>query len=119
NNINPYVIQVVCIALTALFLLFIFRLIVRRKLREEFSIIWIITAIILNVLSFWRGGLDLLARLLGVYYAPSLLFMLLFFAIIVYLVHLSVINTRQQDKLKMLAQEMALLKEKFNSLNKV
>jgi hypothetical protein len=113
-NINPLIIQVICIILTLLFLLFIFRLIVKGKLREEFSITWIITGIVLNVFSFWRGGLDLLAKLLGVYYAPSLLFMFLFFAIIIYLVHLSVINTKQQDKIKMLTQEMALLKEKLD-----
>lgn len=114
TNINPLIIQLVCIAFTLLFLLFIFRLIVKGRLREEFSIIWIITAVIFNIFSFWRGGLDLIARLLGVYYAPSLLFMLLFCAVILYLVHLSVINTKQHDKIKSLSQEIALLKEKLN-----
>jgi hypothetical protein len=112
NNVNPLIIQIVCIIFTLFFLFFIFRLIVKGKLREEFSIIWIITGLVLNVFSFWRGGLDLIAKFLGVFYAPSLLFMFLFFAIIVYLVHLSVIITRQQDKIKTLAQEIALLKEK-------
>lgn len=115
NNINPIVIQILSITFTLLFLFFIFRLIVKGKLREEFSIIWIITAIILNVFSFWRSGLDLIAGMLGVYYAPSLLFMLLFVAVILYLVHLSVINTKQQDKIKELTQEMALLKEKLGN----
>jgi uncharacterized membrane protein len=115
NNINPLVIQILSIAFTLLFLFFIFRLIVKGRLREEFSIIWIVTAIILNVFSFWRSGLDLIAGLLGVYYAPSLLFMVLFVAVILYLVHLSVINTKQQDKLKKLAQEIAILKEKMQN----
>jgi hypothetical protein len=115
TSINPIIIQIVCITFTLVFLLFIFRLIVKGRLREEFSIIWIITAIIFNVFSFWRSGLDLIAKLLGVYYAPSLLFMVLFVAVILYLVHLSVINTKQQDKIKVLAQELALLKEKLES----
>lgn len=115
KDINPLIIQLIAIGFTLLFLFFVFRLIIKGKLREEFSIIWIITAIVLNVFSFWRSGLDLIANLLGVYYAPSLLFMLLFVAIIMYLVHLSVINTKHQDKIKTLTQEIALLKEKMNN----
>lgn len=109
----PSLIQLLAISFTLLFLFSIFRLIIKGRLREEFSIIWIITAIVLNIFSFWRNGLDLIANILGVYYAPSLLFMLLFVSIILYLVHLSVLNTKQQDKIKLLAQEIALLKEKI------
>lgn len=115
KDINPLIIQLIAIGFTLLFLFFIFRLIVKGKLREEFSIIWIITAIVLNIFSFWRSGLDLIAGMLGVFYAPSLLFMLLFVAVIMYLVHLSVLNTKQQDKIKMLSQEIALLKEKMEN----
>lgn len=115
KDINPLIIQLIAIGFTLLFLFFIFRLIVKGKLREEFSIIWIITAIVLNIFSFWRSGLDVIASMLGVFYAPSLLFMLLFVAVIMYLVHLSVLNTKQQDKIKVLSQEIALLKEKRES----
>jgi hypothetical protein len=115
KNINPLIIQLIAIGFTLLFLFFIFRLIVKGRLREEFSIIWIATAVVLNVFSFWRSGLDLIANMLGVYYAPSLLFMLLFVSVILYLVHLSVLNTKQQDKIKMLTQEIALLKEKLEN----
>lgn len=117
KGINPLIIQLIAIGFTLLFLIFVFRLIIKGKLREEFSIIWIVTAIILNVFSFWRSGLDVIANMLGVYYAPSLLFMLLFVAVILYLVHLSVLNTKQHDKIKSLSQEIALLKEKIERGN--
>ncbi len=66
-----------------------------------------------KVFSIWRNGLDVMAKLLGVYYAPALIFLAAIFAIIVFLVHLSVVNSRQHEQIKKLTQEMAILKSKF------
>jgi len=52
---------------------------------------------------------------LGIYYAPSLIFIGALFAIIIFLVHLSVVNSKQHKQIKDLSQEMALLKEKLES----
>lgn len=109
-------IQILSIVLALAFMFFIFRLIAKGKLREEYSIIWIICTVILLVFSFWRNGLDVVANLLGVYYAPSLIFLGAIFAIVIFLVHLSVVNSRQHRQIKDLTQEMALLKEKIESL---
>lgn len=109
-------IQILSIALALAFMFFIFRLIAKGKLREEYSIIWIICTVILLVFSFWRNGLDVVANLLGVYYAPSLIFLGAIFAIVIFLVHLSVVNSKQHRQIKDLTQEMALLKEKLNAL---
>lgn len=96
---------------------FIFRLISKGKLREEYSFIWIICTCLLLVFSIWRNGLDIIANALGVFYAPSLIFMGAIFAIVVFLVHLSVVNSKQHKQIKDLAQELALLKEKLNTQN--
>lgn len=109
-------IQILSIVLALAFMFFIFRLIAKGKLREEYSIIWIICTVILLVFSFWRNGLDVVANLLGVYYAPSLIFLGAIFAIVIFLVHLSVVNSKQHRQIKDLTQEMALLKEKIESL---
>ncbi len=110
ENIVPFKIQVISITGSLLFMTFIFRLIIKGRLREEYSIIWIICTCLLLVFAFWRNGLDLIARFLGVYYAPALIFLGAIFAIILFLVHLSVVNSRQQKQIKDLAQEIALLK---------
>ncbi len=116
ENVVPYKIQILSIIGALSFMFFIFRLIAKGKLREEYSIIWIICTLILLVFSVWRDGLDVIAKLLGVYYAPSLIFLAAIFAIIIFLVHLSVVNSKQHEQIKKLSQEMALLKEK--TLNK-
>lgn len=113
ENIVPYKIQILSIIGALIFMFFIFRLIAKGKLREEYSVIWIICTVILLIFSIWRNGLDVLANLLGVYYAPALIFLAAIFAIIIFLVHLSVVNSKQHEQIKKLSQDLALLKEKY------
>lgn len=114
ENVVPYKIQIISILGALLFMFFIFRLIVKGRLREEYSILWIVCTFFLLVFSFWRNGLDIIAKYLGVYYAPALIFLGAIFAIILFLVHLSVVNSKQQKQIKDLAQELAILKDLFN-----
>ena len=110
---NAVIIQIVSIVTVLIFLLFISRLIYKGKLREEYAIIWFFCGIVLLVFSIWRDGLELVAKALGVHYAPSLLFMFGIMVIIFFLVHLSVVNSKQQEQIKQLSQEMGLLKKKI------
>ncbi|WP_421827989.1 DUF2304 domain-containing protein [Larkinella sp.] len=112
----PITIQVFSLIGTLIFLAFIARLIVRGKLREEYSFIWIVCAIILLVFAAWRDGLTQISRLLGVFYPPSLIFLTAIFAIICFLVHLSVVNSKLQNSIKELTQEVALLKKEVTDL---
>ena len=108
-------IQILSIVVAIIFMLIIFRLIAKGKLREEYSIVWILCTAVLLLFSIWRNGLDVMADLLGIVYAPSLIFLAALFAIVIFLVHLSVVNSKQHKQIKDLAQEMALLKEKLES----
>jgi hypothetical protein len=110
-------IQIIAIAISLLFLLYIIRLIIKGKLREEYSIVWIVCTIVLIVFSFWRNGLEVMANLLGVYEAPNLIFTGAIFAILIYLLHLSVVISKLQSQNKQLAQDIALLKEKMEQKN--
>ena len=113
QNILSFKIQLLSIIGSLGFLAFIGRLIIKGKLREEYSIVWIFCTVFLLIFSFWRSGLDIIANYLGIYYAPSLIFLAGFFAIVIFLVHLSVHNSKLQKQIKDMAQEIALLKEKI------
>ena len=106
-------IQIIAIAISVLFLLYIVRLIVKGKLREEYSIVWIVCTMVLVLFSLWRRGLDVVSKLLGVYSPPNLIFTAAIFAIFIYLLHLSVVVSKLQSQNKQLAQEIALMKEKM------
>ena len=119
ENVIPYRLQIIAIFIALAFLFFVFRLITKGKLREEYSFVWIVCTALLLLFSFWRNGLDVIAKLLGVYYAPALVFMAAIFAIVLFLVHLSVVNSKQHEQIKTLTQEMALLKKKLEDDSKI
>ena len=118
ENVISYRLQIIAIFSALVFMFFIFRLISKGRLREEYSFIWIICTLLLLIFSVWRNGLDVIASLMGIFYAPSLIFMGAIFAIVVFLVHLSVVNSKQHKQIKDLSQEMALLKEKLEKKEK-
>jgi hypothetical protein len=111
-------IQLVTILTTILFLVYIARLIVKGRLREEYSIVWVICAILLLLFSFWRNGLEVMARMLGVFQAPNLIFTGAIFAILIYLLHLSVVASKLHKQNKEIVQEIALLKEQLEKERK-
>ncbi len=106
-------IQIIAITASVLFLLYIAQLIIKGKLREEYSIVWIVCTVVLILFSFWRDGLEIIAHTLGVFEAPNLVFTGAIFAIFIYLLHLSVVVSRLHSQNKQLAQDIALLKEKM------
>lgn len=105
-------VQIIAIIFSLGFLALIARLILKGKLREEYAIIWIISSVLLIAFSFWRKGLDVLSHIIGVYDPPNLVFTGAIFAILIYLLHLSVVVSRLHEQNKTMAQEIALLKEK-------
>jgi hypothetical protein len=112
-------IQIISIIASLLIFGGVVNLVRRRKLKTEYSLIWLAVSIIFIVFSFWRSGIDRLAELFGISYAPSVLFIILLIGIIFLLIEFSMIISKQAERIKVLVQEMALLKneieEKFKN----
>jgi hypothetical protein len=96
-------------------LLVILELVRKGKLAEEYSLLWILTAVVLFALSVWRGILDLLARAVGIYYPPSALFLVGFGFVLLLILHFSVIVSRLSKRNQELAQALALLREELEA----
>jgi hypothetical protein len=95
---------------------FIFELVRKRKLLEKYSLLWFGAAIALLVLSLWRDLLEKTAAFLGVYYAPSALFIIAaFFAMLMFL-HFTVVISRLTEQNKTLAQELGILREELRGV---
>ena len=58
-------IQWIAIAGSLVLLLFIFRLIITKRIKEIYSIWWVIFGVIFLGLSLWRDALDLIASWIG------------------------------------------------------
>lgn len=107
-------IQIISIIINLLFVGYIARLIFKGKLREEYAIIWCLCTFVLIIFTFWRDGLGVMAKLFGVFEAPNLVFTGFIFAILIYLLHISVVASKLQNSIRSLTQEIALLKESIN-----
>lgn len=108
--------QTIAIITSFLFLLLILFLIHRKRIKEEYSLLWIIFAIVFIVFSFWIEALDYIAQLMGVSYPPAALFMILLIAVFLILIEFSIIISKLSDKNKTLAQEIGLIKQELKEL---
>ena len=88
----------------------------RRKLSEDYSIVWILGALILLVFSIWRGLLDSVAELVGIFYPPSVLLMGLVLLVFVALLAMSVVLSRQRRQIESLTEESAVLAAEIRDL---
>jgi hypothetical protein len=102
-------VQVVAIVVSGSLLVTVLELVRRRKLVEEYSLVWILGAMALVGLSVWRHLLDRAAALLGVFYPPSLLLMLLVVMVFVALLWFSVVLSRQRRQIDRLIEKVAIL----------
>ena len=111
-------IQIISILASIFIIVFILSLIRQRKLREEYSIMWLVGSLALILFSIWRGLLDIIANLVGVVYAPAILLLIgIFFGVVMFL-HFTVVLSKQADRNKSLTQELALLRNRIEELER-
>jgi len=96
-----------------LLILIVLELIRGRRLKERYALLWLVTGIVLLVLSTWRQGLNTIAGWLGVgTYPPAILFAAATLFVIVVLLHYSTVLSKLTDENVLLAQKLALLEER-------
>ena len=87
-------------------------LIKRRILREEYSVIWIISELVLLIFGILPGSLNFFSAIMGVYYLTAI-FIIAFLFLLFVSFYYSIILSRLSDANRTLSQEVALLKEKM------
>ena len=96
--------QLVAVAVSVGLILIVLELVRRRKLVEEYSLLWIFCSLALLALSIWRGLLHAAARELGVYYPPSILLLVLILVAFVVMLWFSVVLSTQRRQIERLAR---------------
>jgi hypothetical protein len=102
-------------SIASLALLFVvFELIRSRRLRERYALLWLLTGLVLLVLSAWRGGLNTIAGWVGVEtYPPAILFAVAALFVLAVLLHYSTVVSALADQNSILAQRIALLESRL------
>jgi hypothetical protein len=108
--------QYIAIAVSISLFLYILFLVRNKKIKEEYSLLWLSSSIIFIVFSIWRDGLEYFAKIIGIAYPPAALFLILLLAVFLILIEFSVNISKLAEKNKILAQELALLRHELESL---
>ena len=109
-------IQIVAIIATAGLFVIVFELVRQRRLMERYALLWLFSTTVLLGLAVWKDLLDEVASAIGIFYAPSALFVVAFGFILVLLLHFSLVISRLADQNKVLAQHVGRLQERVATL---
>ena len=100
--------------------LFVIELVRQRKLREDYSLLWLATAIALIALSLNRPLLDVLAEIIGVgTYPPAAPAAVAIVFMLFILLQFSIALTRLSRENKESAQQMAILRWELHETRKL
>lgn len=105
--------QIIALIISLLWIIFVVELVRRRKLIGGYSLLWLLTGILLVVFALWENLLLKLTHLLGLVNPPSTFFALVIIFLALILLEFSVRISRLSRQNKEMAQKIALLEIKF------
>ena len=98
---------------------FILEMVRRRKLREEYSWLWLLTGCGIIVLVVWYDLLTFITDLIGAVLPTTTLFLFGLLFLILIALHYSIKISALADEVRKLAQEVALLKAENDEQTKL
>ena len=112
-------IQIIVGVLSMILLLITFELIRKKRLREEYAILWLFTGIAVLVFSLWPEFLlsQFFVRITGIFYLSAVVLIAFFFLLLI-VFHFSVVISKLTGQNKDLAQRYALLELEFKELKR-
>jgi hypothetical protein len=110
------ILKLLAICGSAAVLLLVIELIRRGRLKERYSLLWLLASGVLLVLSTTKG-IEYISHLVGIYYPPSALFLVAFLFLLMITLHFSIVISGLSEKNKKLAQELALLKQEVAAMS--
>lgn len=110
--------KVVALVVGVWMLLLIIELVRRRKLREEYSWLWLMTGGGILLLTVWFDLLKWVTHLVGAVTPSSTIFLFAFLFLIFISLHFSVVISKLTERNKDLVQRYALLESELREIKK-
>lgn len=112
-------IQIIIGGLSMILLLVTLELIRRKRLREEYALLWLFTGAVVLLFSLWPEFFlsQFFVRMTGIFYLSAVVLIAFSFLLLIVL-HFSVVISTLTDRNKELAQRHALLELEFNEFKK-
>ncbi|MFA5802768.1 MAG: DUF2304 domain-containing protein [Thermoleophilia bacterium] len=102
-------IQIVALVIGFSLAAVIFQLIRKKKLKEQYSLLWFLTVAVILLLAVWEGLLSTVSSAIGISLPSNALFLLALLFLFGMALHFSMLVSRLTDQSKILAQKLALL----------
>ena len=99
-------------------LLFVINLVRKRQLQERYAILWLLAGAALTLAPVFIPWLDRLAFSIGFESPPALLLLLAVVGLLLLIFQLSLTLSRNEDRIKVLTQELALLRHAVTALQR-
>jgi hypothetical protein len=109
-------IQMIIGAVSILLLAIVIELIRRRRLKEEYSLLWLLSGFVILTFSIFPNLLHVISRMVGMYYLTTLLVISFLFLLLIVL-HFSTVISKLSEKNKELAQDLSILDFRFKELD--
>lgn len=101
------------LSISLVFVLIILDLVRKKRLKEQYSLLWLFFGFSMIVISTNSTWLDTLAKVLGVQYPPSLLFFIGVLICLVLILHITVVVSKQSERIVRLTQEVGILRHEL------
>lgn len=108
--------QFFAIAAVALFFLLVFCLLKKNRLSLRYSLLWLLSGVIMLVLALFPQLLDRFARLIGIYSSVNALFAVILFCGLMLMISFTVIVSREKQEIVRSIQRMAVLEKRIREL---
>ncbi len=108
----PPKIRLITIAICIFIVAYVFELVRRRHLNEEYSLGWLITGILMLVMAIWIDLLTKISNLVGAAEVTSTLFFLGLLFLVVICLHFSIRISSLTNQVRKLSQLLAMLNYK-------
>ncbi|HEY1740305.1 MAG TPA: DUF2304 domain-containing protein [Acidimicrobiia bacterium] len=97
---------------------FLLRLLRRRQLRGKYTLLWILTGIVVLAIASFPSGVDHVAHTLNIYNPPNALFLLAIAFLLLVCIYFSYELSRLEERTRLLAEELAILRGEVQATTK-
>lgn len=108
--------QIVMLLAVVLYFGLLFLLLRKRSLNLKYTLLWIFSGILMLILAIFPAVLDWFSALVGIYEPTNALFACVFFCVIIILMSLTAIVSKLNNRVKGLAQYIAVLEKRVREL---
>lgn len=108
--------QVIALMICLIYFAGIFNFLKKKYFKLRYALIWLAIGLAMLIMAVFPHLLSRFAELLGIYSAENALFTVLFICVVAILITLTIIVSRQSEKVKSLTQKLALVEKRLREL---